>query len=797
MPPSVDEISRGQDGDPKPVQLDQLIRWMLEVDRYTVLVDQSLEMRDAHAVRQYLKNIALATGLSLKRCIDSRASVKGRCIERVGLPYAEGIMSISIESIDEESPHLEDVKRLWRSNSDWLGFYPDGAFLDRARRGEIIVALKDRRCCGYLLYYKTERRKVRLTHLCVEVKHRGEGLAKRLVESLRSQTRDYLGIGLYCRRDFPTWSVWPKLGFVAFDEKRGRGEDEGELTYYWQANPQASLLSLLRRTDDDRLDVVLDANVFYDLGDPDRNGAIESQGIVADWLRPLIRPCITDELFNEIQRQPDAVQRSKRLKAAKAFEPLECSTDEFHSAEADVRNLIGEPRTDRDSADIRQVARAIASQSTIFVTRDEHLLACADDFYARYGLRVVRPSELIGWFEELRNERAYQQERLAGTRIGKSRISRLNDGLTMAFQNLRSGEKRRELEQKLHTFLSAPDMYSCFLVADNSKAITQPSPMALFVVERPPGPTCKIALFRLAETIRKTRTATTLFRTLLAGIIEDACRSDTRIVIFEEPFLDPSWMESLCDSGFVPMGSAWVKLSLRMTDAPDRIAMAIRSTLSDAGLSCEEMLKIADSLSSESIRQEPLDAWEAEHLLWPAKILGCGIPSYVVPIKPAWATDLFDSRLAERVLWGADTDLALNPESVYYRSARNSPFRSVGRVLWYISQSRNDPETMRIRACSRLANVIVGRAKDLFREFRRLGVYSWSDVLKTAKNDPEGRIMALRFDDTECFSHPLKWDVFQEILGRYRKKSNVQSPIEIPESALVELYGRGFAIGPR
>jgi hypothetical protein len=104
---------------------------------------------------------------------------------------------------------------------------------------------------------------------------------------------------------------------------------------------------------------------------------------------------------------------------------------------------------------------------------------------------------------------------------------------------------------------------------------------------------------------------------------------------------------------------------------------------------------------------------------------------------------------------------------------------------------------MRIRACSRLANVIVGRAKDLFREFRRLGVYSWSDVLKTAKNDPEGRIMALRFDDTECFSHPLKWDVFQEILGRYRKKSNVQSPIEIPESALVELYGRGFAIGPR
>jgi hypothetical protein len=45
---------------------------------------------------------------------------------------------IRIESIDEKSPHLESVKRLWRSNSDWLGYYPDGAFLDRARRREIL-----------------------------------------------------------------------------------------------------------------------------------------------------------------------------------------------------------------------------------------------------------------------------------------------------------------------------------------------------------------------------------------------------------------------------------------------------------------------------------------------------------------------------------------------------------------------------------------------------------------------------------------------------------------------------------
>ena len=148
-------------------------------------------------------------------------------------PLVKGITMIHIEAIDEKSPHLEDVKRLWRSNSDWLGYYPEGAFLDRARRRQILVAIKDKACCGYLIYFRTERRKIRLTHLCVKDGHRGEGVARGLIDALRNSTKDDLGISLYCRRDFPTWGFWPKLGFVALDQKRGRGRDGAELTFYW------------------------------------------------------------------------------------------------------------------------------------------------------------------------------------------------------------------------------------------------------------------------------------------------------------------------------------------------------------------------------------------------------------------------------------------------------------------------------------------------------------------------------------------------------------------------------------
>ena len=701
---------------------------------------------------------------------------------------------IRIEPIDEKSPHLQAVKRLWRANSDWLGFYPEGAFLDRARRREILVALDGQVCSGYLLYYKTERRKVRLTHLCVQELHRGEGLARRLVDSLRSLTGDYLGIGLYCRRDFPTWFAWPKLGFIALDEKRGRGEDGGELTYFWMSNLRASLLGAPRPDEDERVDVVLDANVFFDLDDPGRNGAEESQGIVADWLRPLIRPCITDEVFNEIQRQENRTRRSERLRAARRFDSLECATEDFQSAEVEVRALVGEPRNARDEADVRQVARAVASKAAIFVTRDEALLGHAGVIYSTYGLSLVRPAELVGRFEELRNEPAYQHERLAGTSIDKSRLSRPSECVVSAFQDPTGVEKKWQLEQKINTYLSAPDRYNCFLIADASSSPDRRPPLALYVVERASEHLLKVPLFRLATTVRTTRAANTLFRTLLAGIVEHACRSQTKAVIFGEALADPAWMEPLRDSGFFPAGPAWAKLSLRMAAPPDRMSLAIRSALADAGLACEGLSGVADLLDAESIREAPLAAWEAEHLLWPAKLLDRGIPSYIVPIRPGWASDLFDSGLANGRLWGADADLALNPESVYYRSARNGPSRPFGRILWYVSQVKRNPETMRIRACSRLADVVVGPAKDLYREFRRLGVYGWGDVLKTADGDPEGRIMAMRFDDNELFPRPLKWDDFQGILDRHGKRTNVQSPVEIPEPALVDLYRRGLGI---
>ena len=60
---------------------------------------------------------------------------------------------VTILEIDETSPHLIAVKKLWRANKTTLGFLPDGAFNEYASKRMILVALSlDGECVGYLLY---------------------------------------------------------------------------------------------------------------------------------------------------------------------------------------------------------------------------------------------------------------------------------------------------------------------------------------------------------------------------------------------------------------------------------------------------------------------------------------------------------------------------------------------------------------------------------------------------------------------------------------------------------------------
>ena len=86
---------------------------------------------------------------------------------------------------------------------------------------------------GYLLY-RIAKSRVMIVHLCVDEKHRGKDISKKLVNKLIDLTKDkYLGIGLNCRRDYEASKVWPKLNFYVGYEKPGRKKEGSTLNFWW------------------------------------------------------------------------------------------------------------------------------------------------------------------------------------------------------------------------------------------------------------------------------------------------------------------------------------------------------------------------------------------------------------------------------------------------------------------------------------------------------------------------------------------------------------------------------------
>jgi hypothetical protein len=135
----------------------------------------------------------------------------------------------------------------------------------------------------------------------------------------------------------------------------------------------------------------------------------------------------------------------------------------------------------------------------------------------------------------------------------------------------------------------------------------------------------------------------------------------------------------------------------------------------------------------------------------------------------------------------------LKRENVYYRSARSMLER--GRILWYVTKDERHQWPGGIRACSHIDKVVIGKPKELFRQFRRLGIYTWTNVLRTANNDTDKAIMALQFSNTELFVNPIPREDLPRLFTEADVKFCVpQSPRPISKDLFARLYriGKGW-----
>jgi GNAT superfamily N-acetyltransferase len=699
---------------------------------------------------------------------------------------------IYTEIIDQNSPYLETVINLGDANNKTLGFFPKGAFIEHAVKKTIIVAVSPQKeCIGYLLYKTKERhnKRIRLVHLCISENWRKKGIPEKLVNHLKKITdtdKQYEGIGLTCRRDFNLDHFWQKLGFIPRFDKAAKTEGK-ENTYWWFDYGHPNLLSILNETNrESKLSVVIDAPIFFEIAEEQDNPENkDSKSLMSDWLQSEVDLSLVDEISNQINNITNSEQRKKLMTFSTHFSLLDVG-QKNNNSQNELAIFLKSKNIDLDNYNFRYLQKILASETYIFVTQNQQILQFKDEFYDQFKLSILSPLELIFQIDEIRSKTEYQPIRMAGMSITKVPVQWGKEDLQTIFLSKANKEKKAEFIQKIKRFLTDKDKFECWNILENKNKI------ALLVYDKHKSDELEIPIIRVLDDhpIADTIIGHLIYNSILDNLKER--RNFTRIT--DSCLSEKTTKAIKKDSTFIQVSNGWLRANLFIADTALQLSDHLNIIAQTSSEDFNFCVKIANLLSSDNILQETKTLFEIEKLLFPAKIFDADIHTFIIPIKPEWAKNLFDYNLANQALFGASKiDLALNTEAVYYKSKsvpKTLKPGVSGRIIWYVSKDKDKgyQDISSIRAVSRLDEVVLGKPQELFRRFQNLGIYQWNDVLDVAGGDPEKEIMAIKFSHTELLKLPIPLNEVQEVL---ENKFTMQSAYYVSKEKFAILYCRG------
>ncbi len=695
-------------------------------------------------------------------------------------------MGISVRAVTSQETLFDEILSLAKANARTLGFLPVGAFQQRAEDGMLLAAVDEgEHLLGYTIYRVNEQQRVAyITHLCVDEACRRGGAGRALIERLRERTGGLAGIRARCRRDYEASKFWPRVGFVPRATVPGRGRDGAELTVWCLDHGEPNLFTLAERAAPDaRIPVVVDTNVLFHLQDSAPDGDDQCLALLADWLTAEIELYRTPEAFLDIDRNRDPQERQRRQSYAGGFPEVPAAQQQVSHMQNALRPLFPAMLSVQDASDLKHMSWALAGGAAYFVTTDASCCDMDADIYERWGMHVCRPHDLVVHIDASRHGTEYQPARYAGTDL-RRRLLQAGEDVAAADRFHASGRREPKvcLRSILREAMADRVHQSVRVIAYEDDAL-----VALWVVDTSDPEVLAIPLFRLAPD----PISATLSRHLVSQIVRDSLAKGHRLVELTDEFSGPDVAAALVDNGFVLGGGRWLKTN----------AMGIRSVVSvadelEASMrqhpSRSEVLAQMVRLLRRASHSPDAEAWaEVERALWPVKLREAELPAYIVPIKPHWAAALFDEEIRAGMLFGSRPDLLFSYENAYYSGASITIERPA-RVLWYVSEDKGCPHAKAIRACSLIEEVAVGTPKQVFSQFRRLGVYGFKDVLAMTHDGYEGRVVGMRFAGTELLPCPISFETMQETRMRMDKRGNTpMAPTRVSQACFEELYALG------
>jgi hypothetical protein len=184
----------------------------------------------------------------------------------------------------------------------------------------------------------------------------------------------------------------------------------------------------------------------------------------------------------------------------------------------------------------------------------------------------------------------------------------------------------------------------------------------------------------------------------------------------------------------------------------------------------------------------PSEVSRVERVLWPLKVIGGQVPTYIVPIQRPWARALFGEEQGQPELFPRPANLSLAREHVYYR-ALSRTIAAPARILWWVSGGGSNGG---MRACSWLEATVIGRPRTLYRRFGSLGIYEPLDV-ESLVSRKGGEALAMVFSRTESFRNPVSLTTAGQIFPPIRGNGYLQTSRSVDEHVFASFYQMGTA----
>lgn len=692
------------------------------------------------------------------------------------------MQQIKVLNIESHKDKLKDVLLLHRQNTSTLGFLPEAAFFEHLKKNQIVIAIDENNSLlGYLLYSINQRGNfIYIVHLCVRPESRRMGVADEMVNYLVAQVKQmYTGIRVTCREDYKASKIWKKLGFTCEHEKMGRRKKGSILFVWWMEFNHPNLFTGQYIEND--LRVALDSNVIYEQMEAITDNNIDSHSLRGDWLIKEVKYFITPELKNDIINNTNPDERKKARKYIGEFSVIRADREVFISICNEIKTMLAKKLSPRDEADIRHLAWVIASGTDYFLTKDSDIIKLSNEFYKKYKINIHTPAEFILNIDSLQRPIEYQPNRFAGSRIIVKRpdvsdIRKIADLLFYPKQ-----ERKKDFRKVIDS--SSQNQYGYLIKSEKevyvyySYIITEENDL-------------KVISWRHI----KTPNVGTILNQVIYDILLKAIKERLQMIIIDEPFVSEALNNILKLYGFIRIDRKYYKYVKKHIIPINELIENLRIHIREK-MVFEHYKDVISKVINNGNYDERF--YYLEKFMWPMKISDTGLPCYLIPIKPFYSMNLFNTKLSEQDLFGGDEELLFRRENIYYRSSVPKCITSPSRALWYVSKDKNKPEdTMLLYGTSYIDHVEIEKPKILFKKYEKYGIYEWKDLFRTAKYDLNNDIMAFRFELVEEFIGKIKSSEADSIWNKIENKKFTppQCPCKITETLYFEIYKNGMQL---